>query len=618
MRMFSSSANCVRMPPADLLVEPAASESRSTSTTLSTPSRRRWNAVGAPRAPPPMTTTSALLTDAVQELAGRLPVARGAAGPLDHDLLLDREVVVHLLRDLRLEDDPGVHERVLRGAQVVQRLHQAGPRRGLACVLQRVDERPADSHAVHDVRVDAVEARPQRRRVLVDDLARELHAGEALLRRRARDVARRDDAVDVRAVGRSREHEQTVRRDVADERVRGGPADLRGRHERRDRRRRRREDDECVGALALHRQDLLCEARRRRVVRLGVDDRFLLRAETDAETCVVVLAEGIVLVQDADARARQVRRDVLAVELALTRVVRLPAGRPRVFLVGEAPVRVAGREQHLRNLLGVRVAQGRESGRGAEAADDREDLVLLHELLRERDGLRRVVRVVEDLEIDLAAVDAAVVVDVVVVRLLRRRDRLVERRDAGDRKRATDVDAVGRDARICPDRPAGGRDGNSRNGGNPDECRQDSALHTHPTLLCMVEPGKPGAADYDAVGSDLIADLNRESSFHRSPAKPFGSASMIRITISPKTTSWPWPDPMRGTLVDTSGKRPMKSAPASAPQSEPSPATAAPISSWSESVTPNSFGCANPFVTRTKSDPATPAKAAETPKASVL
>jgi hypothetical protein len=61
----------------------------------------------------------------------------------------------------------------------------------------------------------------------------------------------------------------------------------------------------------------------------------------------------------------------------------------------------------------------------------------------------------------------------------------------------------------------------------------------------------------------------------------------------------------------------MNAAPASTPQREPRPATAAPISSWRERSTPNSFGCAKPFVTRTNSDPATPAKAAEIPKASV-
>ena len=54
------------------------------------------------------------------------------------------------------------------------------------------------------------------------------------------------------------------------------------------------------------------------------------------------------------------------------------------------------------------------------------------------------------------------------------------------------------------------------------------------------------------------------------------------------------------------------------PQSEPRPATAAPMRIWSERMTPNSLGCAKPFVPSTKSEPATPANAAEMPKASVL
>ena len=63
MRTLSSSANWARMPPAAFEVEPEASVSRSISTT-STPSSRRWNAVLAPIAPPPITTTSAEETTA--------------------------------------------------------------------------------------------------------------------------------------------------------------------------------------------------------------------------------------------------------------------------------------------------------------------------------------------------------------------------------------------------------------------------------------------------------------------------------------------------------------------------------------------------------------------------
>src|SRR5690348_13702009 len=145
MRTLSSSANWARIPPAALDVDPDASASRSSSTTSCTPSRRRWYAVAAPRAPPPITTTSAWsaaacarLTDRAEELSERLPVAGRTAGPLHHDLLLDREVVGRR----RLQLDPRVDERVLGGVQVVQSLHQARPRRILARVLQRVDERP--------------------------------------------------------------------------------------------------------------------------------------------------------------------------------------------------------------------------------------------------------------------------------------------------------------------------------------------------------------------------------------------------------------------------------------------------------------------------------------------
>src|SRR5215218_2203232 len=59
MRMFSSSANCSRAPPADLDVDPPASWPRSSSTTFVMPRRASWKAVAAPTAPPPMMTTSA-------------------------------------------------------------------------------------------------------------------------------------------------------------------------------------------------------------------------------------------------------------------------------------------------------------------------------------------------------------------------------------------------------------------------------------------------------------------------------------------------------------------------------------------------------------------------------
>src|SRR3954451_25442025 len=106
--MFSSSANCMRMPPADFDVDPEASTSRSTSTTSPTPSRRRWKAVAAPRAPPPMITTSAVLLDAVEHGPERLPVARCAALPLDHGQLLERERVLPSRHDAEALVEEGV------------------------------------------------------------------------------------------------------------------------------------------------------------------------------------------------------------------------------------------------------------------------------------------------------------------------------------------------------------------------------------------------------------------------------------------------------------------------------------------------------------------------------
>src|SRR5690348_4111469 len=128
--MFSSSANCARIPPADLLVDPAASTSRSSSTTSTTPSLRRWKAVAAPRAPPPITTTSALLAGVVQDLAERLELPGGVSVPLEHDELLDREVI----RRGGLQLHPRIEERIC-DVQTAERLHQARPRRVLARVL---------------------------------------------------------------------------------------------------------------------------------------------------------------------------------------------------------------------------------------------------------------------------------------------------------------------------------------------------------------------------------------------------------------------------------------------------------------------------------------------------
>ena len=147
------------------------------------------------------------------------------------------------------------------------------------------------------------------------------------------------------------------------------------------------------------------------------------------------------------------RDDVVGVELRLTRIVRLPAEGPRLrralalVVDAVAPVRVARGDEHLRDLPLIEVVPRGEDRRGAEAADDGEDVILLDELRGLRHRLGRVVLVVEHLVHDLAVEDPAVRVDIGVVSRLRGRDRRVERRRAREREGAADHDLLLRHAR---------------------------------------------------------------------------------------------------------------------------------------------------------------------------
>ena len=106
--------------------------------------------------------------------------------------------------------------------------------------------------------------------------------------------------------------------------------------------------------------------------------------------------------------------DVLGVDRGLGGVVGLPAHGPREFL-GIAPLRRAGRDEELRHLLLVEVLLHHRVGRRAEQLVDREDLIVLDELAHHLDRLGRLEAVVVGDEVDLAAVDAALVVDHVPV-----------------------------------------------------------------------------------------------------------------------------------------------------------------------------------------------------------
>src|SRR5204863_9271856 len=123
------------------------------------------------------------------------------------------------------------------------------------------------------------------------------------------------------------------------------------------------------------------------------------------------LPEVVVLVEDADLLAREVLLDVVAEDLALDLVARLPAERVRMRL-GVVPARAPRRDEQVRDLRRVEVVDDLRVRGRAEPVEDPEDLVLQDELARDADRLGRVVAVVLVGVVDLAAVDAALGVDI--------------------------------------------------------------------------------------------------------------------------------------------------------------------------------------------------------------
>ena len=111
---------------------------------------------------------------------------------------------------------------------------------------------------------------------------------------------------------------------------------------------------------------------------------------------------------------------------AFALVVRLPAHGPgKVLRV--APFGRAGGDEQLRHLLGIHVFLDRRIGRRAEALENQQHFVALDQLARLLDGFRRAVAVVIGDEIDLAAVDAALGVDLVEIGGDRLADQAVSR-----------------------------------------------------------------------------------------------------------------------------------------------------------------------------------------------
>ena len=135
-----------------------------------------------------------------------------------------------------------------------------------------------------------------------------------------------------------------------------------------------------------------------------------LLAEALLEAVPVILAVIVVLHQHADPGVLDVGQDVLGVDHRLGVVIGRVTHGPRELL-GIAPLRGAGGDEELRHLLLVHVFVDRGVARRAQRVEGAQHFVLLDELSDHLDRLGRRVAVIEADELDLAAVDAALVID---------------------------------------------------------------------------------------------------------------------------------------------------------------------------------------------------------------
>ncbi len=214
---------------------------------------------------------------------------------------------------------------------------------------------------------------------------------------------------------------------------------------------RHREPDDQVGARGLQRADLRGDVVVGGRVPFGGHD---LVVEVGAHPLLPVPAEVVVLQEQADLGVRVVLGDVLADDLRFDLVVALPTEGLRVLL-RLVPHQRPGGDEQVRDLVVLEEVQHRAVGGGAEAAEHREDLVLQDQFVDHLAGLGRVVGVVPEDVVDLPAVDAAVRVDVLEVRLRAGGDVAVPGgRHTGQREVPADRDAVLGDTRLG--RPARG------------------------------------------------------------------------------------------------------------------------------------------------------------------
>ncbi|MEY9133268.1 hypothetical protein ACVIWV_000847 [Bradyrhizobium diazoefficiens] len=122
-----------------------------------------------------------------------------------------------------------------------------------------------------------------------------------------------------------------------------------------------------------------------------------------------IAAEGIILIEDADAGEPAVLGEVLDPCLGLRAVAR--ADVDDVWKLEVAQELGAGERTDERDFPGAGDRYRRHRGRRADRADQREHLVVLEQLQRLRHGTIGVIAVVAADELELAAMDAALAVD---------------------------------------------------------------------------------------------------------------------------------------------------------------------------------------------------------------
>ena len=361
----------------------------------------------------------------------------------------------------RLDLDVGQQERIGLVQLVGRDIHHVLPRHDRSGLLQDVDHRVRDRDAVDVESVVGLAGR-----AAGDDRLVKLHAlvvrplriGRVLEVADARHVLQRGAG----GLGQAHVDLRVGDRVEVDGRL---PMEERDRDQRLDGESGGREDEQRVSARGLQLRELRGRIGGRHVVALLGHDHRGVRAKTVGQPFQIVLPVVVVLVEDADFRAGVVLQDVLRVDVRLALVRGLPAKRPRVGAEILVEGCGAGGDEQLGNLLAVQVIAHGDLVLRAEAAEHGEDLVVLDELLGQGHRLRGVVRVVEDLEVDLAAVDSALAVHVGEVGELSVADGAVRR--GGPRLR----DCVAQQDRVAGDPDVGLRSRGRRaaTGGQGDE-----------------------------------------------------------------------------------------------------------------------------------------------------